>query len=658
MMFQRISKLDAGKHNVCSNVFFLCLGFLLPCKLLLADTSPAAPSVKLAPGYSALAFKAPTPGSYHLPVIGTAGDGQVIDSNGTPLTLYDLMAKPGDNNRIVLLSFVYSTCSDVNGCPLATAVLHKIKNRLSKETTVANTLRLITLSFNPTHDTPQRMKEFGQTLTGGGLDWRFLTTESEDRIKPILDAYHQNIEKVYDSQGNSTDTFNHSLRVYLIDGKRQIRNIYNTGLLHPDMVIADIKTLLQEHQVQSSTNQQPTKTSLSGLFQAGDNKQAYDSNRYQTQSIALNHRQGEQTDLLQWVTTPPLGLPKLPIPESNPINPEKIALGRKLFYDRRLSLNNTFSCAMCHVPEQGFTSNEMATAVGIEGRTVRRNSPTLYNVAYMQTLFHDSRENTLEQQVWGPFLAQNEMANPSVGYVIDKINGIADYRTLFQQTFGKPPGMETVGMAIASYERSLNSANSPFDQWYFGKAKNALTQQAQFGFKLFTGNAGCSQCHTVNEKYALFTDNGLHNTGIGYADAMGIQKQTQTLKIQLAPGVFTDVPNAVIDAVSEVKANDLGRYEITQNPHDRWKYKTPSLRNVKLTPPYMHNGSLATLKEVVEFYNRGGIPNDTLDPLIKPLHLTDKEIESLVAFLTSLTGDNVDKLVADAFAAPIGDIER
>ena len=128
-----------------------------------------------------------------------------------------------------------------------------------------------------------------------------------------------------------------------------------------------------------------------------------------------------------------------------------------------------------------------------------------------------------------------------------------------------------------------------------------------------------------------------------------------TRRVQVAPGVYVDVENTLIDTVSETKANDLGRYEVTQNPQDRWKYKTPALRNISLTAPYMHNGSLATLQEVVEFYNRGGIANENLDPLIKPLNLSAQEMDEITAFLMTLTGDNVAELVSDAFAAPVGD---
>jgi cytochrome c peroxidase len=580
-----------------------------------ADVIQPAPEPILAPGYGSLQFSAPEPGAYSLPVLGIAADGAVLDSEGKSIRLHDLM---GD--KVVLLSFIYSTCIDVNGCPLATTVLHKIKNCLKKEPELGGTLRLVTLSFNPEHDTPEMMLHYGLELQGDGVEWRFLTARSEQDLQPILAHYKQNIQKVYDAQGKFTGTFSHILRVYLIDKNRQLRNIYSVAFLHADTLINDIKTLLQAEPGQAVTHIDGQKSAvrLSDIYSAGDNKSAYEHSDYQTKSIALTDRVGRARNLLKTVNKPPLGLPAVPVPKNNPLTKEKAGLGRKLFYDRRLSLNNTLSCAMCHIPEQGFTSNEMATAVGIEGRTVKRNSPSLYNAAYSQKLFHDSRETSLEQQVWGPLLAHNEMANPSIGYVIDKINNSSDYKNLFKKAFNKEPGLETIGMALASYERTLNSANSPFDRWYYGKDKKALDDKAQRGFQLFNGKAKCSGCHKITPDYALFNDNDNHNTGIGYAEAMS--KTDKTQKVQVAPGVFVDVAAGLISTVAEAKPNDLGRYEITQNPQDRWKYKTPSLRNVSLTAPYMHNGAWQTLQQVVEFYNRGGIANESLDPLIKPLN--------------------------------------
>ena len=394
------------------------------------------------------------------------------------------------------------------------------------------------------------------------------------------------------------------------------------------------------------------------IFGAGDRKHGYEEDTYVTKSLSITARTGKEANLLQFVEQPPLGLPTVPIPTKNPITKEKVNLGRRLFYDRRLSLNDTFSCAICHIPEQGFTNNELATAVGLEGRSGRRNSPTIYNVAYYTRLFHDGREFNLEQQVWAPLLAKNEMANPSIGYVVNKIKGIDDYDGLFEEAFdGKGPTMETIGMALASYERTFNSANSRFDRWYYGSEEDALTEDEKKGFELFTGKARCSSCHLVNKQSALFTDNQMHNTGHGYAVSMGIKPEKT--KVQLAPGVFVDVDTELIESVRQKpKENDVGLYEITQNPFDRWKYRTASLRNIALTGPFMHDGAFSSLREVLEFYNDGGVPNELLSPLITPLSLTEQEIDQIIAFLHSLTGSNVQTIVADAFAAPIGDIRK
>ncbi len=612
---------------------------------LLTTTPPQAQGQKpLAPGYTPLHFQPASPGSYSLPVVSPASNGEVLTSTNQAKHLHDLM---GD--KLVLLSFIYATCSDINGCPLATQVLHKISRQLQQQPELAGKLRLLTLSFNPSHDTPEMMRHYGEGFKTGNFDWQFLTTRDEAALQPILDGYQQNVQKIYDDKGQFTGTFSHMLRVYLIDKDKNIRNIYSVDFLHADTLINDVKNLLV-------VNPQPVAkpiVSSERLSQPGDNKQNYQQTDYQTQSLALAQRQGKSAKLIEFALKPPLGLPKLPQPKDNPITAAKIALGRKLFFDRRLSLNNTFSCAMCHIPEQGFSNNEMATAVGIEGRSVRRNSPSLYNVGFAKLLFHDGRENSLEQQVWGPFLAHNEMANPSIGYVIDKLKASVDYRGWFEKAFNKGPTMETVGQALASYQRSLNSADSAFDRWRFAKQDQALNEQAKRGFALFTGKAGCSACHTIGDKSALLADQKRHNTGIGYAEAM--QKSADKQRVQVAPGVFLDVSPENLKGLSNVKSSDLGFYEISQNPLDRWAYKTPSLRNVALSAPYMHNGTFSSLEQVVQFYNQGGIANENLSPLIKPLGLSGSEVAELVEFLNALTGSNIDILVSDAFAAPVGD---
>ena len=603
----------------------------------------------LAPGYQDLEYQPPAPGSYTLPVLAPAGNGNVINANGQALQLDRLL---GD--KIVALSFIYTHCDDINGCPLATFVFSTVQNRVAAADDLRNEVKLISLSFDPANDTPAAMAAYGKNFIKDGFDWQFLTTQSERDLAPILAAYHQFIRRDVDENGRAVGTFSHILRVFLIDKKRRIRNIYSMSFLHPDTVVNDIRTLLLEDAGAGESAGTGITISDSSLQGAGDDKDGYESSDYHTRARSLEARMGVPIDLFKRVEQPPTGLPSVPIPADNKITPAKIKLGRRLFYDRRLSHNNTISCAMCHVPEQGFTSNEVATAVGIEGRTVRRNAPTIYNVAYAARLFHDARETSLEQQIWGPLLARNEMGNPAVGTVIEKIASLPDYEKQFQLAFHRGPSMETVGKALACYERTLISGNSPFDRWYYRREKNAMTPAAKRGFKLFTGKAQCGACHLIGGEYALFTDRKLHNTGIGYRASM--HEEPAVRRVLVAPGSYINVETAAIEESSEPKPADLGLYEITGDPGDRWKYKTPTLRNVDLTAPYMHDGSLPTLADVVRFYNQGGFRNELLDRLIRPLGLSDGEINDLVEFLRALTGDNIDAILADAFAAPVGNV--
>ncbi len=618
---------------------------------------PLTAQESLAPGYARLPYPVPVPGSYRLPPIKPAGDGEVIDAqSGRALRLHQAL---GD--RYALLGFFYAHCDDVNGCPLSMFVFHQLQARMAKEPALARNLRLVSLSFDPERDTPEALRAYAKNMGGmqhhpmGAGQWRFLTTRDEKALAPLLAAYGQQIQRTLSAPGQNGGDISHLLRVFLIDPQKRIRNIYSTSFLHADLVLADLQTLLEEEKARSPMA--ADGATVRSPLGPGDDKQGYETADYRTHSRALHKREGRPVDLIEFARNPPLGLPPLPRREPVRLNRASVALGRKLFFDRRLSLNGTISCAMCHVPEQGFTSNEIATAVGIEGRTVRRNAPTVLNAAYNQLLFHDGRENRLSQQVWGPLLARNEMGNPSVGFVLDKVRTLPDYAGLFQEAFdGEAPNMLNLGEALAAYQMTLNAADSPFDRWYFGGDETAVSESARRGFALFTGKAGCSSCHPVGKDSALFTDQQLHNTGIGYRNALPDQAAGE--RVQLAPGVFVEVPKEIIDQVGAPPPADLGRYEITQDPADRWKYKTPSLRNVALTAPYMHDGSIPTLREVVEFYDRGGVPNPLLDPRIRPLGLSEREIDDLVAFLESLTGGNLPALVADAQAAPIGDVSH
>ena len=604
--------------------------------LVQADTGESTDVQVLAPGWTELEFEPPEAGSYQLPPIGMAGDGQVLTVDGEATTLHALM---GD--KVVVLSFIYSSCSDANGCPLATHVLEKLQDQLLEDPSQGEGVRFISLSFDPVQDTPEVMKRYGRPYISGDFDWHFLTTSGQHELKPILKSYDQSIIRDPNANEEEAGSISHVLRVFLVDRHMRIRNIFSASYLHADTMLNDILTLQMEP-LQAHALQGP-----------GDDKDGYESRDYQTRAQSLEHRKGVPARLWSSDFEPPLGLPPIASPAGNLLTPEKIDLGRLLFFDRRLSHNNTFSCAMCHVPEQGFTSNELATAVGIEGRTVRRNSPTIYNVAYLERLFHDGRETSLEQQIWGPLLARNEMGNPSVGLVIEQIRAISEYPARFEEAFpGEAISMETVGKALASYERVLVSGNSAFDRWHYGGEQDAMNTEQVAGFQLFTGKAGCSGCHLVGTEWALFSDNQMHNTGIGYQRSMS--KTPENTRVQIAPGEMITVRGDIVAAAAEPRPNDLGLYEITENPDDRWKYRTPSLRNVALTAPYMHDGSLSSLEAVIEFYNQGGFDNKLRDPRVRPLELSIEEAGQLLAFLNALTGDNVDQLVADAFTVPVG----
>jgi cytochrome c peroxidase len=328
---------------------------------------------------------------------------------------------------------------------------------------------------------------------------------------------------------------------------------------------------------------------------------------------------------------PALGLPS---PGQEERVEQRIALGRKLFMDRRLSRDGTTSCGSCHIPEQGFTANESRTAVGSDGRSLRRNAPTVLNVGYNRFLFHDGRETRLEEQAWGPLLAGDEMGNASRESVAARIAQLGDYAGWFARAFpGRGITPQTIGAAFAAYQRSLVSGGSRFDRWYFRGEAGALTAAERRGFVLFRGKAHCDACHALDKADALFTDDGFHNLGVGLAPS--------------GPGGREESASSEVGAA----AADEGRYEVTRLAKDRFAYRTPTLRNVALTAPYMHDGSLATLRDVVDFYDRGGNVNPGLDPLMMPLFLTEREKQDLVAFMRSLTGANVARLAAEARAA-------
>jgi cytochrome c peroxidase len=305
----------------------------------------------------------------------------------------------------------------------------------------------------------------------------------------------------------------------------------------------------------------------------------------------------------------PLGLPDVPVPADNPPTAETIALGRRLYYDTVLSVDNTASCATCHHPDFGFSDGKRVSN-GVAGKTGTRNSPTVFNSAYFTTQFWDGRVPSLEKQAEGPVENPVEMAHTLAG-VERALRADPSYRAAFQQAFGTDEiTYEMVAKAIASFERTVISGNSPFDRYFYGGDEKALSASARRGLEVFRDpqKGNCAACHTISEKNALFTDNKFHNLGVGVNTR----------------GEFAD----------------LGRYEVSKIEADKGAFKTPSLRNVALTAPYMHDGSLKTLKDVIDFYIGGGNSNPFLDKEVHALDfLTGQEREDLLAFLESLTGE-------------------
>ncbi len=347
-----------------------------------------------------------------------------------------------------------------------------------------------------------------------------------------------------------------------------------------------------------------------------------------------------------------LGLPDVPHPTDNPPSVKKIELGRKLFFDRRLSINGTMSCAMCHVPEQGFANRELQTSVGVEGRSVKRNAPTVINVGFLDVLFHDGRDLSLETQFIMPLISRNEMANPSAGRVVGFLRSAPEYQLAFDAAFGAQASLDRIGMALGAYQRSLSVGDSDFDRWYYAGDAHALNETQQRGLALFQGKGGCASCHLMKQEFALFTDQQFHDTGYGWMREQSRQNPPPTTRVQLSQGVFVDVDSEIIASVSAPRQSDIGRYEVTEDPEDRWKFRTPPLRNVALTPPYMHDGGLASLADVIRFYNDGGPDHPLKDPRIRALDLSDTEQKELEAFLNSLTSSGLDCLVAEARSHP------
>lgn len=306
---------------------------------------------------------------------------------------------------------------------------------------------------------------------------------------------------------------------------------------------------------------------------------------------------------------PPLGLPPVPIPVDNPPTVETIALGRRLFYDQHLSKDNTLACASCHNPKFDFTDG-LKFSKGVGGGIGIRNAPTIFNVAYQPFQFWDGRALNLEEQAASPIADPIEM-NQTHEVSVSKLKRDPVYHEMFRKAFGTEDiTLGRIEKALASFERTILTGNSAFDRYQYGGDKSALTPQQVRGFAIFINpvKGNCAACHTINPQYALFTDGKFHNLGQGVGE----------------------------DGTS---FKDPGRYHQTQVETDRGAFKTPTLRNVSKTAPYMHDGSLRTLREVVDFYAGGGNSNPYLDKEIKAIHLSGQDRADLVEFLNSLTGE-------------------
>lgn len=338
----------------------------------------------------------------------------------------------------------------------------------------------------------------------------------------------------------------------------------------------------------------------------------------------------------------PLGLPPVPVPDNNPQTPEKIALGNKLFNDKRFSSTGDVSCATCHDPQKAFTDSPLVTSEGINKLTGTRNSPTVINSAYFSLLFWDGRSSDLEDQAQHPIVNPVEMGLADHEPVLKVVRTDPEYVAAFATVFGKrgeQVTMTEVQQAIASFERTIVSGDSPFDQWYYGKRQDAISAQAKRGFDVFLNKGRCVSCHTIEQDYALFTDNRFHNIGVGINRIQG-DVGTLVPAFLKARASIEEVDKAVL---TNPKVSELGRFAITDSLDELGSFKTSTLRNVAVTAPFMHDGSLATLRDVVEHYNNGGITrktdpvNDFLSGGIRPLDLTEEEITDLVAFLETLT---------------------
>jgi cytochrome c peroxidase len=333
----------------------------------------------------------------------------------------------------------------------------------------------------------------------------------------------------------------------------------------------------------------------------------------------------------------PVAMTRAVIPADNPQTPEKISLGQKLFFDRRLSVNGTVSCSTCHDPALAFTDRK-PTSVGVEGRVGQRNAPTVLNALYNKTQFWDGRVNTLEEQAALPIVNSVEMGHPNLDAAVAQIAAVEEYQQAFRVVFGRPPNGADLVRAIASYERTQLSFDSPFDHFIAGD-KNAIDDSAKRGWELFNNQARCNKCHALTDTTRDVTnliDNDFHNIGV-----LIVQHKVVPLARQAEELIKTGDTPAIDQAAIQTDMSALGRFLVTKKEPDIASFKTPNIRNVLVTGPYFHDGSQETLWDVMDHYNKGaGLQDPYLDQDIQPLALTESDIDDLVAFMASLTSPN------------------
>jgi cytochrome c peroxidase len=331
-----------------------------------------------------------------------------------------------------------------------------------------------------------------------------------------------------------------------------------------------------------------------------------------------------------------LGLPKdltqAITPRDNPTTPDKVALGKKLFFDGRLSADGTVACATCHDPDKGFTDGK-ATSVGIKQQVGHRNAPTVLNALYNDTQFWDGRAHLLEDQAKLPITNPIEMGQPNLDAAVAAVAKIPEYRDAFQKIFGHAANGDDLARAIAAYERTQIAFDAPFDRFLAGDEK-ALDASARRGWALFNGRGRCMSCHGMNGTQPTFSDNKFHNIGVSAHKSNFVELARKGIGL-----VNSGDPQGLDRAALESDLSELGRFLVTKSIADVGAFKTATLRNILVTPPYFHDGSQATLWDVMDHYNKGGAQNPFLDGGIQRLALSENEIDDMVAFLASLTSD-------------------